>query len=88
MCPYIEPDDRGDLVPSSSRPAKTEGELNFQITRLLMGYLDENSLCYETIGDIRGALVNAGDEFYRRVAAPYEDYKRNVNGDVYHPYGR
>lgn len=80
--PYIK-DCREGLRPLSSRPALNEGELNFQITSLLVDYLQAHGLSYERIGDIKGALDNAADEFYRRIAAPYEDAKIAENGDVY-----
>ena len=36
-----------------------------------------------TIGDVVNAMECAKLEFYRRVAAPYEDTKIKENGDVY-----
>lgn len=64
--------------------AKSPGGLNYQITRLLVTYIDAHGLSYQTINDILGALTGAQLEFYRRVAAPYEDGKIIQNGDVYH----
>lgn len=81
--PYIKAEDRPGLRPRSDRPAKTEGELNFQLSTLISDYLLENGLNYEHIGDVRGALENAASEFYARVARPYEDTKIHSNGDVY-----
>jgi hypothetical protein len=59
------------------------GELNYAITRLLKQYLVQHGTKYQTINDILGALEGAKAEFYRRVAAPYEDEKIKENGDVY-----
>ena len=56
------------------------GELN--ITRLLINYMRTHNN-YAGINDVMGALSCAGAEFYRRWAAPYEDYKISQNGDVY-----
>jgi hypothetical protein len=80
--PYIDSADREDLEPHSAREAMTPGELNFQITCLVDQYLAGN-LDYQAINDVCGALVCAKMEVYRRVASPYEDNKRRVNGEVY-----
>ena len=64
-------------------PSQTAGELNFEITTLLLGYLETKGLSYQTINDIVGALEGAKLEFYARVARPYEDTKIQQNGDVY-----
>jgi hypothetical protein len=66
-----------DAAPADS------GELNFQLTELIKNYLEYHGLKYRTISDIVSALEGAKLEFYRRVAAPYEDTKIKENGDVY-----
>jgi hypothetical protein len=38
---------------------------------------------YRRINEVMGALECAKQEFYRRVAVPYEDKKIKENGDVY-----
>jgi hypothetical protein len=80
--PYITPEDREDLEPHSQREALTPGELNYQLTCLVDGYLAGN-LDYQALNDVVGALEGAKLEAYRRIAAPYEDQKRVVNGEVY-----
>jgi hypothetical protein len=60
------------------------GELNFIITNICQNYLDDNGKNYAKINDIIGALEACKLEFYRRLAAPYEDTKIEENGDVYH----
>jgi hypothetical protein len=50
---------------------------------LALAYMDYQKLSYQTINDIVGALEGAKLEFYRRVAVPYEESKRRINGDVY-----
>jgi hypothetical protein len=50
---------------------------------LLVNYWKLNGPSYTAINDIVGALDGAKMEFYRRVAIPYEDKKRELNGDVY-----
>jgi hypothetical protein len=79
--PYIKRAMRGSL--EESRRPMAPGELNYLITRLLTNYILDNGLCYSNINDILGALEGAKLEFYRRIAAPYEDIKRKENGDVY-----
>lgn len=53
--PYIPWRDRLDLTPLTN-VATTEGELNFQLTSLLVEYIIQNGLSYERIGDVEGAL--------------------------------
>lgn len=80
--PYIAPEDRSDLEPHSTREAMTPGELNFQISSLCDGYLAGN-LDYQAINDVQGALACVMHEVYRRLAAPYEDQKLELNGDMF-----
>lgn len=79
--PYIKQHDRERLA--TTGVPLTPGELNYQLTMLIKRYVDEHGLCYVTINDVVGALEGAKIEFYRRVAAPYEDRKISENGDVY-----
>lgn len=78
--PYIRTEDRHRVVMNG--PSNV-GELNYAITRLLVEYVEAAGLRYVTINDVLGALEGAKAEFYRRVAAPYEDQKIKENGDVY-----
>lgn len=43
---------------------------------------DEDDHSFQKISNILGALETCKQEFYRREAAPYEDDKLAVNGDV------
>lgn len=79
--PYIDPVARARLA-KDGEPADA-GELNYDLTQLVLRYLAAHGLAYHTINDILGALEGAKLEFYRRVAAPYEEDKRAENGDVY-----
>lgn len=86
--PYIKANRRAELVTysydgSDPRLAETAGELNYQITMLCKQFVAHHGLSYLSINDIIGALEGAKAEFYRRVAAPYEDTKIKENGDVY-----
>lgn len=60
-----------------------EGNLNYTITRLLMMvYGDATYTRYSHINDALGVLECVKQEFYRKVAAPYEDQKEFENGPV------
>ena len=59
------------------------GDLNYQFTLLILDYIDARGLSYQTINDIVGSLECCKQEFYRRVAGPYENKKSKDNGDVY-----
>lgn len=80
--PYITLDERSRLA-HGGRPPQSAGELNYCFTKVALAYLAEVGLSYQTINDVLGALSGASKEFYRRVAKPYEDRKRELNGDVY-----
>ena len=87
--PYVDQGSRARLegivhAYESALPADvTPGELNYLITRLLQAFLRRRGLSYQSLNDVRGALDNCASEFYRRVAAPYEDRKIEANGDVF-----
>jgi len=80
--PYIKKEDRERLDNLESIP-ETPGELNYVITMCINRYIGEHGLRYDIINDVVGALESAKLEFYRRIAAPYEDIKIIENGDVY-----
>lgn len=77
--PYIKQERRNDarLSPQNA------GELNYAFTELIKWYMALHGKSYSTFNDIVGALEGAKLEVYRRVVAPYEDGKRESNGDVY-----
>ena len=86
--PYIIQARRNDLRISATPQqhgilCNNPGELNFVLTETILGYLQARGLSYLAINDIRGALAGAQAEFERRVAYPYEDTKKEENGDVY-----
>jgi len=81
--PYIKQKQRDSLNVNAPH-AETAGELNYCVTQLIIHYIELNGLEYQTINDIVGALEGAKLEFYRRVAAPYENVKIKENGDVYY----
>jgi hypothetical protein len=80
--PYIKQGVRDQLDAGLREPVNS-GELNYVITRLCARYLGGIGFSYTQVNDVVGALECAKLELYRRMAAPYEDYKKKQNGDVY-----
>jgi len=78
--PYIKKERRKDVIVSGALNA---GELNYEITQIINRYLIKKEEKYQTYNDIIGALEGAKLELYRRKIAPYEDMKKDANGDVY-----
>ena len=82
--PYISPAAQRELMSQrNDRFAVNPGELNFILTKICDEYIARHGLSYKTIADVVSSLECAKLEFYRRVAAPYEDGKKQTNGDVY-----
>ncbi len=82
--PYIPKEQRTKIDEAIAKlPTLTPGEFNYAITRLVRQHTEDQGLSYETIKDVEGTLGCVAKEFYRRVAAEYEDIKRVENGDVY-----
>ncbi len=79
--PYIDQEAREALAVGA--PARTAGELNYVITRLILEYLEMKGRSYSTMNEIMGVLSACGLEFYRRVVVDYEREKIKENGDVY-----
>lgn len=91
--PYIKPEDRPKFdraIQILAQNIETPGELNYVITKLCHSAahgtpsdVDGGSeLCYSRINSVVGTLECVKQEFYRRVAVPYEDKKIEENGDV------
>lgn len=85
--PYIKPEDRAGwdaklevFYPSFEAHSVSAGEMNYIITKLISRWAAKN---YMGLALATGVLENVKQEFYRRVAAPYEDGKIAENGDVY-----
>ena len=56
------------------------GKINYCFSRILSGVIGDVS--YSKIAMITGVLENIKQEYYRRVAEPYEDKKIVENGDI------
>jgi len=76
--PYIKKEDR-----KGEGFVDTAGKLNYLFTMYSNGYIKTKGESYQTYNDIMGALEGAKLELYRRKIAPYEDKKKEENGDVY-----
>jgi hypothetical protein len=60
------------------------GLLNYTCTKLAMRIIDIQfgKIKYGTLATITGVFKNIADEFYRRIAVPYEDKQIEKSGDV------
>ena len=85
---YVKPENRakyekslGELIDilRSLPVEEVDGELNYVVTRMLKQVYP---LRYFHINKAIGVLECVKLEFYRRVAAPYEDKKMKESGDV------
>lgn len=85
--PYITKDDRKKIMNTTigSFVPKNAGELQYAIAEMIHGYHANMGLNYQKCNDMMGALAGAQMEYYRKVVAPYEEYKINDNGPVYMP---
>jgi hypothetical protein len=86
--PYITQEDRpqydevlAELIGllKEKPPESVDGHLNYVMTRVIK---EVYPLRYYHINKAMGVLECIQHEFYRRVAAPYEDTKIEQNGDV------
>ena len=90
--PYIEQtvrprlafrDEYDDLIIQASNVISA-GELNYVITVAMEEYLRiSGDISYAKLNEVVGVLECAKQEFYRRMATPYENAKIIENGDVY-----
>ena len=88
MLPYVKPENRAKYekaldelidILKSLPVEEVDGELNYVVTRILKQIYP---LRYFHINKAIGVLECVKLEFYRRVAAPYEDKKMKESGDV------
>lgn len=91
--PYVAEDYRSDVIDPivalvhqvrGLPQRKQAGVLNYIISEIVSRTLRPvEGWDYASIHDAHGVFVDAGAEFYRRVAAPYEDKARAKNGDLW-----
>lgn len=79
--PYVKPEARDEIF--GGRMPDSPGELNFLLTSIVSEYLMDEGLSYGAVNEVIGVLECVKLELYRRVAAPYENNKKEINGDVY-----
>lgn len=86
--PYIPVEDREKLdhwidnvLFHLSSISKKEGAINYIFTRILDDVYGKGG--YSAYNAVAGILGCVDKEFYRRKVAPYEDIKKQENGDVY-----
>lgn len=84
--PYIKPEARPQfdrlLHTLARRIADDPGYLNYCLTRLV-NEMWQTRESYKTIALVTGVLRGVEQEFHDRIVRPYEDKKRDENGDVY-----
>lgn len=83
--PYI-PRDRQILLQAGAS-AENVGELTYLLQQDLRDYLLVSDVSYERISQCIAALEGAKADLIHRVLTPYEDVKRNMNGDVWFQKG-
>jgi len=81
--PYIKEERRKDLDKYDLVP-RDPGELNYTIIQDILEYLGlKDELHYADYNEVIGVLECVKQELYRRLIAPYEDKKKEENGDVF-----
>lgn len=87
--PYIKQNQRKELIKIidklSQEISRTEyGKINFVISKFIHNILEKNDeeIRYNDINNIIGVLECVKQEFYRKIASPYEDDKKEENGSV------
>jgi hypothetical protein len=78
--PYIKQEQRNELT--QGKKPQDAGELNYQITKILLEYRGSKGESYATYNEMMGVLSCVSQEFYRRWVVPYEEKKIRENGDV------
>lgn len=82
MSPYIKKERRGFAM-CNGGDADNPGELNYFLTGHILSYLLRHGKNYSTYNEVVGVLECIKQELYRRLIAPYEDKKKEMNGDVF-----
>jgi hypothetical protein len=81
-----------DLARSMPEETAFAGLLNYACTSIAIQVVESRfgAVRYGVVATVTGVFKNIADEFYRRVAAPYEDRQIRINGDVplYDAYAR
>ena len=78
--PYITPEARRCPMPDTT--ARGVGDLTYILYQQCVDALPDEP-CFSDYNALLGCLEATKLELYRRHIAPYEDKKREENGDVY-----
>lgn len=81
----LKVDGADELTDPALRAATTlelAGFLNYACSRLA-ALIAPEPLSYSTLALLSGVFRNVADEFYRRVAVPYENEQIKTSGDIY-----
>jgi hypothetical protein len=82
--PYIDGKKRAALNPRFGERFPCEpGELNWVLAEIVDRYMHMHDIDYERINEVIGVLECLKLEIYRRIAGPYEDKKKSLNGEVF-----
>ena len=82
--PYIKEREKFDLILNQFKDFDLNvGELNYIFSQLLNNFVEKNKKRYTTLNSVIGVLECCKLEIYRRVLVPYEDEKKDLNGDVF-----
>ncbi len=90
--PYIEDRDKivyeqglNEITDAFARVGAGDGDLNYVLTKVAIAWLlyHQPPYNYSLRSAVMKAFTCAGFEWYERVMRPYEDKKREENGEVY-----
>lgn len=86
--PYIENDRRekkfNSLVECLISNMEDVGDLDYCITKMCKLFIYKSGrIKFENMAKVAGTILFVILENYRRMTAPYEDKKKEINGDVY-----
>lgn len=84
--PYIPESRRALITALGKEDAATVGELTYQLTATIRYYLARKKLSFQTVAEITAALHQCQRDFDERIVEPYEEAKREGNGDVWSPW--
>lgn len=84
--PYINPASRDrfdECIFDLAEEIESPGELSYVIFKLLLGVAYNSEADFTVFNALVGVLETTKHEFQRRVVTPYEESKREANGDVF-----
>lgn len=79
---HIKKESKRRVLDSMGRILADTGELSYVIMRILLTYMGD-TLTETKINEVVGVLERIKLEFYRRLCAPFEEIKKEENGDIF-----